>query len=51
MFCGGLLPEPKLILDAVAHGSWMAFSPKDTVDIINKMALNDRAAKHNRNGA
>jgi len=51
MFRGGLLPEPKLILDAVAYGSLMALNPKDAVDIINKMALNDPAAKHNRNGA
>jgi hypothetical protein len=51
MFHGGLQPEAKLILDAAAHGSLMALSPKDVVDIINKMALNDRAAKHNRNGA
>jgi len=45
------LTEPKLILDATAHGSLMALSPKDAVDIINKMSLNDRAAKHNRSGA
>jgi len=51
MFCGGLLPEPKLILDATAHGSLMALSPKDAVDIINKMLLNDRAAKHNKSSA
>jgi len=41
MFRGGLLPEPNLILDAAAHGSLMALSPKDAVDIINKMSLND----------
>ena len=41
----------QLILDAAAHGSLMALSPKDAVDIINKMALNDRASKHNRNSA
>jgi len=51
MFRGGLLPKPKLILDAATHGSLMALSSKDAVDIINKMALNDRAAKHNRNSA
>jgi hypothetical protein len=48
MFRGGIQPEPKLILDAAAHGSLMALSPKDAIDIINKMTLNDRAAKHNR---
>ena len=51
MFRGGLLPKPKLILDAATHGSLMALSSKDAVDIINKMALNDRASKHNRNSA
>lgn len=51
MFCGGLQSEPKLILDATAGGSLMTLSPKDAVDITNKMALNDRAANHNRNGA
>jgi len=51
MFRGGLLPEPKLILDAAAHGSLMALSPKHAVDINQKMALNDLAAKHNRNNA
>jgi len=51
MFRGGLLPEPKLIVDAAAHGSLMALSPTDAVDIINKMSLNDRAAKHNRSSA
>jgi len=51
MFRGGLLPKPKLILDAAAHGSLMALSPKDAVDIINKMSLNNRAAKYNRNSA
>lgn len=50
MFRGGLQPEPKLILDAAAHGSLMALSPREAVDIINKMSLNDRAAKHNRSG-
>ena len=45
------MPEPKLILDAAAHGSLMALSPKDAVDIINKMSLNDRATKHNRSSA
>lgn len=29
----------------------MALSPKDAADIIKKMALNDRGANHNRNGA
>jgi len=29
----------------------MALSPKDAVDIINKMSPNNRAAKHNRNSA
>jgi len=42
MFRGGLLPEPKLIIDAAAHGSLMALSPKDAVDIINKMSLKVR---------
>jgi len=42
MFRGGLQSEPKFILDAAAGDSLMALSPKDAVDIINKMALNNR---------
>ena len=38
MFRGGLLPKPKLILDAAAHGLLMALSPNDAVDIINDRA-------------
>jgi hypothetical protein len=48
MFRGGLQPDQKLILDATAGGSLMGLSPQEAVDKINKMALNDRSANHNR---
>ncbi|XP_058775111.1 uncharacterized protein LOC131649366 [Vicia villosa] len=48
IFRNGLLPQPKLLLDATAGGSLLAKSAEEAAAIINKMALTDHQVQHNR---
>ena len=41
IFHNGLLPQPKLLLDATTGDSLMSKNSKDAIEIINKMALSD----------
>lgn len=49
IFCNGLQPQPKLLLDATAGGSLMGKSVEDAIFIIDRMALNDPQVQYNRN--
>lgn len=48
IFRNGLRPQPKLLLDATDGGSLLSKSAKETVSIINRMALNDHQVQYNR---
>ncbi|XP_058727136.1 uncharacterized protein LOC131598568 [Vicia villosa] len=48
IFRNGLLPQPKLLLDATAGGSLIAKSAAEAIAIIDRMALTDHQVQHNR---
>ncbi|XP_058725541.1 uncharacterized protein LOC131596820 [Vicia villosa] len=48
IFRNGLQPQPKLLLDATAGGSFMAKTSEEAIEIIEKMARNDHQVQHNR---
>ncbi|XP_058725956.1 uncharacterized protein LOC131597266 [Vicia villosa] len=48
IFHNGLLPQPKLLLDATAGGSLIAKSAAEAISIIDRMALTDHQVQHNR---
>ncbi|XP_058742365.1 uncharacterized protein LOC131614837 [Vicia villosa] len=48
IFRNGLLPQPKLLLDATAGGSLIAKSAAEAISIIDRMALTDHQVQHNR---
>ncbi|XP_058767248.1 uncharacterized protein LOC131640898 [Vicia villosa] len=48
IFRNGLLPQPKLLLDATSGGSLLAKSAEEAATIINKMALTNHQVQHNR---
>ncbi|XP_058774726.1 uncharacterized protein LOC131648998 [Vicia villosa] len=48
IFRNGLLPQPKLLLDATADGSLLAKSAEEAVAVIDRMALTDHQVQHNR---
>lgn len=48
IFRNGLLPQPKLLLDATTDGSLMSKSVEVAIQIIDKMALNDHQVQHNK---
>ncbi|XP_058726128.1 uncharacterized protein LOC131597447 [Vicia villosa] len=48
IFRNGLLPQPKLLLDATAGGSLIAKSAEEAIAIIDRMALTDHQVQHNR---
>lgn len=41
VFCNGLHPQPKLLLDATTSGSLLAKNAEKAVSIIHRMALTD----------
>lgn len=42
------MPQPKLLLDAIAGGSLMSKNVEDAIAFIDKMTLNDHQVQHNR---
>ncbi|XP_019433900.1 PREDICTED: uncharacterized protein LOC109340637 [Lupinus angustifolius] len=48
IFCNGLKPETKMILDAAAGGTIMAVDAEQATRIITALSSTDRQAQHNR---
>ncbi|KAF1866279.1 hypothetical protein Lal_00024283 [Lupinus albus] len=48
IFCNGLKPETKMILDAAAGGTMMAVDAEQATRIITALLSTDRQAQHNR---
>ncbi|XP_020236625.1 uncharacterized protein LOC109816146 [Cajanus cajan] len=48
MFCNGLRPQTKMLLDASAGGSMMMKDSKEAITIIDVLAANDYQAHHDR---
>ncbi|XP_058751981.1 uncharacterized protein LOC131625103 [Vicia villosa] len=48
MFRNGLTPTNKTLLDATAGGSLMSKTTAEAIEIIERMALNDRQSNHDR---
>ncbi|XP_019416042.1 PREDICTED: uncharacterized protein LOC109327378 [Lupinus angustifolius] len=48
IFCNGLKPETKMILDAAAGGTMMSVDAEQATRIITALSATDRQAQHNR---
>ncbi|CAL0334640.1 unnamed protein product [Lupinus luteus] len=48
IFCNGLIPETKMILDAAAGGTMMSVDAEQATRIITALSSTDRQAQHNR---
>lgn len=48
IFCHGLQPQPKTLLDDTAGGSLMSKNEEEEIVIIDRMELNDHQGQHNR---
>ncbi|KAF1883454.1 hypothetical protein Lal_00003403 [Lupinus albus] len=48
IFCNGLKPETKMIIDAAAGGTMMAVDAEQATRIITALTSTDRQAQHNR---
>nr|KYP69806.1 hypothetical protein KK1_009011 [Cajanus cajan] len=49
MFCNGLEPQTKMLLDASAGGLMMMKDSKEAITIIDTLAASDYQAHHDKN--